>query len=159
MIPPGYERTRATFARRLFAWRMNRAVHPERFASFVGLYREGARRAGKDPASLRLGINSHGFIAETSQQAADRFYPPYSEVMTRIGAERGWPPTTREDFDASTELRGANFVGSPQEVIEKTLAAGKKARGGGRAAWSSCLPASWPCRSPKRRTSTRAAAA
>jgi probable LLM family oxidoreductase len=94
---------------------------PERFASFVGLYREGARRAGKDPAALRLGINSHGFIAETSQQAADRFYPPYSEVMTRIGAERGWPPTTREDFDASTELRGANFVGSPQAIIDKIL--------------------------------------
>jgi len=94
---------------------------PERFATLAGLYREGARRAGKDPASLRLGINSHGFIAETSQQAADRFFPPYSEVMTRIGAERGWPPTTREDFDASSELRGANFVGSPQAIIDKIL--------------------------------------
>jgi probable LLM family oxidoreductase len=94
---------------------------PERFASFVGLYREGARRAGKDPASLKLGINSHGFIAETSQQAADQFFPPYSEVMSRIGAERGWPPTTREDFDASSQLRGANFVGSPQAIIDKIL--------------------------------------
>ena len=94
---------------------------PERFTSLVGLYREGARRAGKDPASLRLGINSHGFIAETSQQAADQFFPPYSEVMTRIGAERGWPPATREDFDVSRELRGANFVGSPQAIIDKIL--------------------------------------
>jgi len=94
---------------------------PERFTSLVGLYREGARRAGKDPASLRLGINSHGFIAETSQQAADQFFPPYSDVMTRIGAERGWPPATREDFDASRELRGANFVGSPQAIIDKIL--------------------------------------
>jgi probable LLM family oxidoreductase len=94
---------------------------PERFATFVGLYREGARRAGKDPASLRLGINSHGFIGATSQEAADAFFPPYSEVMTRIGRERGWPPTTRDDFDASRQLRGANFVGSPQEVIDKIL--------------------------------------
>ena len=94
---------------------------PERFTSLVSLYREGARRAGKDPASLRLGINSHGFIAETSQQAADQFFPPYSEVMARIGAERGWPPATREDFDASRELRGANFVGSPQAIIDKIL--------------------------------------
>ena len=94
---------------------------PERFATFVGIYREGARRAGKDPAALRLGINSHGFIADTSQQAADQFFPPYAEVMTRIGRERGWPPATREGFDASRELRGANFVGSPQAIIDKIL--------------------------------------
>jgi len=94
---------------------------PERFATFVDLYREGARRAGKDSASLKLGINSHGFIATTSQAAADAFFPPYSEVMTRIGRERGWPPSTRADFDASRQLRGANFVGAPQEIIDKIL--------------------------------------
>ncbi|MEO5898120.1 MAG: LLM class flavin-dependent oxidoreductase [Vicinamibacterales bacterium] len=94
---------------------------PERFATFVDLYREGARRPGQDPASLKLGINSHGFIAGTSQEAADAFFPPYSDVMTRIGRERGWPPATREDFDASRRLRGANFVGGPQEVIDKIL--------------------------------------
>jgi hypothetical protein len=42
---------------------------------------------------LQLGINSHAFIADTSQQAADEFYPPYAAVMTQIGRERGWPPT------------------------------------------------------------------
>ena len=94
---------------------------PERFATFVGLYREGARRAGKDPTLLRLGINSHGLIAETSQTAADTYFPPYAEVMSRIGRERGWPPTTRADFDASRQLRGANFVGSPKEVIDTIL--------------------------------------
>jgi probable LLM family oxidoreductase len=94
---------------------------PERFATFVSLYREGARRAGKDLASLRLGINSHGFIADTSQQAADVFYPGHAEVMGRIGRERGWPPARRQDFDAARQLRGAYFVGSPQEVIDKVL--------------------------------------
>jgi alkanesulfonate monooxygenase SsuD/methylene tetrahydromethanopterin reductase-like flavin-dependent oxidoreductase (luciferase family) len=94
---------------------------PERFTTFVQLHREGARRAGKDPATLRLGINSHGFIADTSQAAGDVFFPPYAEVMSRIGRERGWPPTTRADFEASRHLRGANFVGSPQEVIDKIL--------------------------------------
>ena len=94
---------------------------PERFTTFVQLHREGARRAGKDPAALRLGINSHGLIADTSQAAADAFFPPYAEVMTRIGRERGWPPTTRNDFEVSRHLRGANFVGSPQEVIDKIL--------------------------------------
>ena len=94
---------------------------PERFATFVGIYRESARRAGKEPSSLRLGINSHGLIAPTSQEAADTFFPPYAEVMSRIGAERGWPPTTRAEFEASRQLRGANFVGSPQEIIDKIL--------------------------------------
>jgi probable LLM family oxidoreductase len=94
---------------------------PERFTTFVALHREGARRAGRDPKTLRLGINSHGFIAPTSQEAADTWFGPYADVMSRIGAERGWPPTTRADFDASRQLRGANFVGSPQEVIDKIL--------------------------------------
>ena len=94
---------------------------PERFATFAELHREGARRAGKDPASLRLGINSHGLIADASQEAADTFFPPYAEVMTRIGRERGWQPTTRAEFEASRQLRGANFVGSPQEVVDKIL--------------------------------------
>ncbi|MEO6213453.1 MAG: LLM class flavin-dependent oxidoreductase [Vicinamibacterales bacterium] len=94
---------------------------PERFASLVSLYREGARRAGQDLGALRLGINSHGFIADTSQTAADTFFPPYAEVMTRIGLERGWPPATRENFDVSRHLRGAIFVGSPQAVIDKIL--------------------------------------
>ena len=94
---------------------------PERFSSFAELHREGARRAGKDPSSLALGINSHGLIADTSQAAADTFFPPYAEVMSRIGAERGWPATTRQDFEASRHLRGANFVGSPQEIVDKVL--------------------------------------
>jgi probable LLM family oxidoreductase len=94
---------------------------PERFTTFVSLHREGARRAGKDPATLRLGINSHGLIAATSQQASDAFFPGYAEVMSRIGRERGWPPTTRMEFDASRHLRGANFVGSPAEIVDKIL--------------------------------------
>jgi probable LLM family oxidoreductase len=94
---------------------------PERFAPMVQLYRESARRAGHDVDALPVGINSHGLIADTSQKAADVFYPPYADVMGRIGRERGWPPVRREQFEASRELRGANFVGSPQQVIDKIL--------------------------------------
>ena len=94
---------------------------PERFTTFVNLHREGARRAGKDPSTLRLGINSHGLIAPTSQEASDAFFPGYAEVMTRIGRERGWPPTSRMEFEASRHLRGANFVGSPADIVEKIL--------------------------------------
>ena len=94
---------------------------PERFVPLVDLYRQAARRAGHDPATLPVGINSHAFLAESSQQAADDFFPSYAEAMTRIGRERGWPPTTRQQFDALRSPRGALLVGSPQEVIDKIL--------------------------------------
>jgi probable LLM family oxidoreductase len=94
---------------------------PERFRPFVDLYRQSGLRGGQDRARLRVGINSHGYIADTSQQAADEFYPAYAATMNAIGRERGWPPHSRADFDASTELRGANFVGSPQRIVDKIL--------------------------------------
>jgi probable LLM family oxidoreductase len=94
---------------------------PARFASLVALYRETARRARIDPASLAVSINSHAFIADSSRQAADDFYPSYAETMSRIGRERGWPPTTREQYDAMRSPRGALLVGSPDEVTEKIL--------------------------------------
>jgi probable LLM family oxidoreductase len=94
---------------------------PERFAGFVQLYRQSAERAGHDAAALPVGINSHGYLAEDSRQAADEFYPSYAEVMTRLGRERGWPPTTRAQFEAARSPRGALLVGSPEEVTEKIL--------------------------------------
>jgi alkanesulfonate monooxygenase SsuD/methylene tetrahydromethanopterin reductase-like flavin-dependent oxidoreductase (luciferase family) len=94
---------------------------PERFAPFVDIYREAGQRAGHAPATLRLGINSHGYIADNSQQAADEFYGPLSEVMNRIGAERGWPPLARTDYERSRGLRQHLFTGSPQEVVDKIL--------------------------------------
>ena len=94
---------------------------PERFAPLVDLYRDAARQAGRDPAALPVGINSHGFVAPTSQDAADRYFPAYAAMMTRIGRERGWPAMTRAQFDALREPRGALVVGSPQEVTEKIL--------------------------------------
>jgi probable LLM family oxidoreductase len=94
---------------------------PERFAPLVELYRETARRAGHDPAALPVSINSHGYVADTSQQAAEEYFPPYAAMMTRIGRERGWPPMTRAQFDQLRSLHGALVVGSPEEVVEKIL--------------------------------------
>lgn len=94
---------------------------PERFAPMVDLYREAARRAGHDPSTLQVSINSHGFLADDAKAAADIAFPPFAATMTRIGAERGWPPTTRRAFDADCGPRGALFVGGPQEVIDKIL--------------------------------------
>jgi probable LLM family oxidoreductase len=93
----------------------------ERFRPFVELYRETGADAGHDPAALRVSINSHGFIAEDGGRAAELAFPPFAETMTRIGRERGWPPASRRQFDAERELRGALFVGSTAEVIDKIL--------------------------------------
>lgn len=95
---------------------------PARFAPFFELYREAARRAGNDPAELATSINVHGFIGDTTEQAADDFYGPQAEVMNRIGRERGWGPTSREHFDQSRGPRGALFVGDPETVAEKIVA-------------------------------------
>ena len=96
---------------------------PARFAPLFDLYRQAAQRAGHDPATLKTSINVHGFVAATSQEAANTFYAPQAEVMNRIGRERGWPPTNRAQFDMARGRRGALFVGSPAEVTDKILAA------------------------------------
>ena len=94
---------------------------PERFVPLTDLYRSAAHDAGHAPANLPIGIGSHGFIADDSQKAADDFYPPFADVMTRIGRERGWPPMNRAQYDMMCMPKGALFVGSPQQVIDKIL--------------------------------------
>ena len=94
---------------------------PARFVQFADLYRESARRAGHDPSKLQLSINSHGLIADSSQEAADIAFPAYAITMGKIGRERGWPPPTRRQFDAEHSPQGAMVLGSPQQVIDKIL--------------------------------------
>lgn len=95
---------------------------PARFAPLFEVYREAARRAGNDPAMLATSLNVHGFVGETTEQAADDFYGPQAEVMNRIGRERGWGPTSRAHFDQSRGPNGALFVGDPEQVAEKIVA-------------------------------------
>ncbi|MCB0046965.1 MAG: LLM class flavin-dependent oxidoreductase [Caldilineaceae bacterium] len=94
---------------------------PERFAPFIDLYRRAATEFGFDPAALPVSINSHGFVADDAQQAADDYYPSATVMMNRIGRERGWPPSSRAQLETGKELRGADFVGSPGQIIEKIL--------------------------------------
>lgn len=94
---------------------------PERFAPIIDLYKEAWKKAGHPADKIKTGINSHTYIAETSKQAGDEFFPSYAEVMTRIGRERGWPPTTRQQFEEMRSPRGSLLVGSPQEVVDKIL--------------------------------------
>jgi probable LLM family oxidoreductase len=92
---------------------------PERFRPFAELHRRAAEQAGLEPP--RLSINSHGYIAETREKALDESFPYVSAAMNRIGQERGWPPMQRPDYNAAATLRGANFVGTPEDVVEKIL--------------------------------------
>jgi probable LLM family oxidoreductase len=93
--------------------------HPQQFTPLVELFRRAAAEGGHE--TLPLGISAHGFIAEESQDAADIAFPAHNATMIRIGKERGWPPSTRAQFDAGATLHGAYFVGSPQQVIDKIL--------------------------------------
>jgi probable LLM family oxidoreductase len=88
---------------------------PERFAPMV------ARRGGHDADALPVSINSHTFVADAAQAAADTFFGPYSAVMTRIGRERGWSPMTRGQFDAALSLHNHLAVGDVEAVVEKIL--------------------------------------
>ena len=92
---------------------------PERFVPFAELHRRAGEEAGHE--RLPLSINSHGYIAATAQEALDDSYPYVAAMMNKIGRERGWPPHTRADYDAAATLPGANFVGNPEQVVEKIL--------------------------------------
>ncbi len=94
---------------------------PARFAPLVNLYRKVAQDAGHDLTKLPISINSHGYLADTSQQAGDDAFPPFTVMMNQIGRERGWSSMSRRAFDVARSPRGALFVGTPDEVIEKIL--------------------------------------
>jgi probable LLM family oxidoreductase len=92
-----------------------------RFRPLIDLYREAGRKAGHAPETLKVGLHSLGYVADTTAQAIAEYYPGYAETFTRIGKERGWPPVTRSHFDAQRGPRGAFLVGNPEEVAEKIL--------------------------------------
>ncbi|MCQ3929149.1 MAG: LLM class flavin-dependent oxidoreductase [Chloroflexi bacterium] len=94
---------------------------PERFAPFFHLYREASKQTGHDPDQIPLSVNSHGFIADTTQEAVDEYYPTAHMLFSQIGRERGWSPTSRQQMETGRQLRGADFVGTPDEIIEKIL--------------------------------------
>ena len=94
---------------------------PARFKPFIDLYRQVAREAGHADSTARVSINSHGYVADTSQQAAEEHYPAMQALMAKIGRERGWPPMSRAQFDADRGPNGHLLLGSPQEVIDKML--------------------------------------
>ena len=92
-----------------------------RFRRLIDLYREFGRKAGYAPEQLKVGVHALGYVAETTEQAADDFFPGYARAFTQVGKERGWGPVTRAQFDALRTPKGALLVGNPEEVAEKVL--------------------------------------
>jgi probable LLM family oxidoreductase len=94
---------------------------PDRFVPLVNLYRKAAADAGHEPDSLQLAINEHMYIADSSEQASDEFWPVYQKLMTRIGKERGWAPINRQYFEDLRSPYGPLLVGSVEEVTSKLI--------------------------------------
>jgi alkanesulfonate monooxygenase SsuD/methylene tetrahydromethanopterin reductase-like flavin-dependent oxidoreductase (luciferase family) len=100
-----------------------------RFRPLIDLYREAGAHAGHAPEKLSVGIHSLGFLGDTTQSAADAFFPGYAHSFTQIGKERGWPPTTRAQFDRLRGPHGALLVGDAESVAEKILTANEELGG------------------------------
>jgi probable LLM family oxidoreductase len=96
---------------------------PQRFRPFVDLYHRALNHMGKP--MLPVGVHSHGYVAETDTRAREELWPDYKRMRDRIGAERGWPPMTRADFDREAD-GGSLYVGSP-ETVARRIAATMKA--------------------------------
>lgn len=92
---------------------------PRRFRPFVELYHRALQQFGF--AKLPIGVHSPGHVAETDAEAREQLWPHYREMRDRIGAERGWPPTSRSEFEQEAE-RGSLYVGSPDTVARKIAA-------------------------------------
>jgi probable LLM family oxidoreductase len=94
---------------------------PKRFRPLIDLYREAGRRAGHSADKLSVGLHSIGFLGDTTEEAAEDFFPGYAHTFTEIGKERGWPPTTRKQFDAVRGPTGALLIGDAETVATKLL--------------------------------------
>jgi probable LLM family oxidoreductase len=94
---------------------------PHRFRPLIDLYREAGIRSGHKPEQLKVGLHMIGFVADTTKEAADVFFPGYAHTFTEIGKERGWPPTTRAQFDALRGPKGALLIGDVDTVAKKIL--------------------------------------
>ncbi|MFC5451275.1 LLM class flavin-dependent oxidoreductase [Paenibacillus aestuarii] len=95
--------------------------NPLRFAPIVKLYKEAGARAGHDPSKLQVALHSLGYVAESTELAVEKYFPPTQATMNTFGKERGWGTFTRAHFDASCTLEGALYVGDAETVANKIV--------------------------------------
>ncbi len=91
---------------------------PLRFAPYVDLYKRALGQMGTP--MLPIAAHSPGHIAASDEQAMDELYPYFKVNRDRIGAERGWPPATRAEYEREVTT-GALYVGSPHTVAAKIV--------------------------------------
>ena len=94
---------------------------PRRFAPYFDLYREAWAKASREPEDVKLSLNMHGFVADTTEAAKDIFFEPHNGVMNRIGRERGWPPSGRREFEHSCGPTGHLLIGDPDRVADRII--------------------------------------
>jgi probable LLM family oxidoreductase len=94
---------------------------PRRFRPLIDLYRETGARFGHAPEQLRVGVHALGYVADTSKQAADDFFPGYAKAIASVAKERGWGAASREAFEAQRGPDGALLIGAAEEVAEKIV--------------------------------------
>jgi probable LLM family oxidoreductase len=94
---------------------------PRRFRPLVDLYRETGKRFGYSPEQLKVGVHGLGYVAPTTQEAVDDFFPGYVRAFSSVAKERGWAPVTRAGFDAQRTPTGALLVGNAEEVVAKII--------------------------------------
>ena len=94
---------------------------PRQFAPLVDLYRRAGARAGHPPEQLQVGLHVFGFVAESTKAAADTIYPGWHETFEKVSRERGFPPPSRAQFDATSGPNGAFFMGDPDTVVDKLV--------------------------------------
>ncbi|MCM3388570.1 LLM class flavin-dependent oxidoreductase [Ureibacillus chungkukjangi] len=99
---------------------------PLQFAPLVNLYYRAAKEAGHDPSKLTVASHSHGFLADTTEEAIEKFFPPTQQAMNVLGRERGWGQYTRESFDHARSIEGALYTGDVNTVAEKIILLRKK---------------------------------
>ncbi|MCA0273230.1 MAG: LLM class flavin-dependent oxidoreductase [Proteobacteria bacterium] len=89
---------------------------PDRFLPYAEYYRNAFAELGKAPQPLA--VHSPGHVADSDEAAAEELWPHYKALHDRIGAERGWPPTTRANF-VNEIKHGSLYVGAPETVARK----------------------------------------
>ncbi|GIO32933.1 MULTISPECIES: LLM class flavin-dependent oxidoreductase [Paenibacillus] len=94
---------------------------PTQFAPLVQLYKRAAAHAGHDVSKLPVASHSHGFVAEDTELAADKFFPSTQYSMNILARERGWGPYDRSSFDMARSFEGALYVGDPETVARKII--------------------------------------
>src|ERR1041385_3683449 len=92
-----------------------------RFRPLIDLYKKAGMQSGYSADRLKVGVHSLGYVAESTQEAVDDFYPGYARTMSEIGKERGWSKMTRESFDAQRGQKGPILLGTSDEVDAKKI--------------------------------------